>query len=121
MSFKKIILLIVILTSGFFVYDFFFKKEKTEYKETEKVEQISGTEVVYTNSENGQTLKVLYDNEKNVASIYSGEPDEIILNATTSASGAKYENLERGIILWNKEKEISLYLNDSLIFIGVEQ
>lgn len=121
MSFKKIILLIIILVSGFFVYDFFFKKEKAEYKETEKVEQISGSEILYANSENNQTLKVLYNNEKNTASIYSGEPDEVILSATTSASGVKYENLERGIVLWNKEKEVSLYLNDSLIFIGVEQ
>jgi membrane-bound inhibitor of C-type lysozyme len=121
MSFKKIILLIIILISGFFVYDFFFKKEKVEYKEVENIEQVKGTEVTYTNSENGQTLKVLYDNEKDVVSIYSGEPDEIIMSATTSASGAKYENLERGIVLWNKEKEVSLYLNDSLIFSGVEQ
>jgi membrane-bound inhibitor of C-type lysozyme len=120
MNFKKVILLIIVLVSGFFAYDFFFKKEKVEYKETEKVEQISGSEILYTNSENNQNLRVLYDNEKNTASIYSGEPDEIILNATTSASGAKYENLERGIVLWNKEKEVSLYLNESLIFSGVE-
>ena len=120
MSFKKIILLIVILVSGFFVYDLFFKKEKVEYKEVENTEQISGSEILYTNSENNQILKVLYDNDKNIASIYSGEPDEVILSATTSASGAKYENLERGIVLWNKEKEVSLYLNESLIFSGVE-
>ena len=85
----------------------------------EKFNQIIGEAYIYINPSTKQELKVYYNESDNTATLYPNENNQVIFNSTTSGSGARYTNDEQGLILWNKGDEISLYLNDSLIFNGI--
>ena len=105
----------VLLIAGFYFSD--KNENKIGDKDSEELTE-NDIETIYQSYENGQELKVIYNNQNNTAKIYAGEPDEIVFTLTTSASGAKYENTERGTVLWSKGDDVVLYLNESPIFIG---
>lgn len=118
MNIKKTLILIVVLVSIFLGALYFSKEPASIQNNATNVVQDTGKEVLYVDNQNNQQLKVVYY-ENNTAAIYAGDVNEVTFTATTSASGARYENAEQGLILWNKGNEVSLYLNDSLIFSGI--
>jgi len=119
MKIKKTIILfvtlvIILLTALYFAKAPVQSPVVLENDNSQVVENI----YTYTNLENGQQLKVSYDNTNNTATIYPDGLDKVVFNATTTGSGARYSNDEQGLILWNKGDEVSLFLRDSLIFTG---
>lgn len=118
MKIKKIIILIAVLFIVLLAALYFSKKPvQPPIVVEDQNDQIVGNVYTYTNSENGQELKVSYDNTNNTATIYPEGLEKVVFNATTTGSGARYVN-EQGLILWNKGDDVSLFLNDSLIFTG---
>jgi len=117
MSFRKILILILVVGIIFFAALSFSKKPASLETESAKPEEVSGKEIIYTDAQSNQQLKVFYYNDNRIA-LYKDESGEVVLTATTTGSGAGYENFEQGLLLWNKDTEVSLYLNDSLIFLG---
>jgi len=121
MSIKKIILLIIVLlVVGFLCVRFIKTPVESPIIEEQKEQNILKV-INYINPENDQKLEVSYDKVNNVAMIYPNTEGQVVFNATTSASGVKYINDKQDLVLWNKGDEISLYLNDSLIFNGFEE
>jgi membrane-bound inhibitor of C-type lysozyme len=119
MNLKKILILVIVLI-GIFVAVLYFSKEPiSNSNETINVVENLGREVTYIDNENSQQLKVIYY-DNNTAVIYPNDVNEVVFNATTSESGTRYANSQQGLMIWNNENEISLYLNDSIIFSGTE-
>jgi heat shock protein HslJ/membrane-bound inhibitor of C-type lysozyme len=118
MKIKKTIILIFVLIIVLLAALYFSKTPVQSPIVEDENNQIVGDIYTYTNSDDGQQLKVSYDNTNNTAIIYPDGVNKIVFNATTTGSGARYANDEQGLILWNKGDDVSLYLNDSLIFTG---
>jgi membrane-bound inhibitor of C-type lysozyme len=119
MKIKKTIILIALLTIVFSAALYFSKKPaQSPVVDQENNSQVVGEIYTYVNASTSQELKVSYDNTNNTAIIYPNEVNKVVFNATTTGSGARYSNDEQGLILWNKGDDVSLYLNDSLIFTG---
>lgn len=120
MNIKKTVIIIIVLVALLFVGLSFIKKPINSPETNIKEEETVGIEVVYIDNINNQQLKVVYNNTLNTATIYPNENNQVVFTATTSGSGARYENSNQGLILWNKGYDVSLYLNDSLIFTGTD-
>lgn len=122
MTIRKTIILIFVLIIILLAALYFTKipVQSPTIGET-NTKQIVGDIYTYTATSTGEQLKVSYDNTNDTATIYPDEINTVVFNATTTGSGARYANAEKGLILWNKGNDISLYLNDSLIFTGTTE
>lgn len=122
MKLKKLVVLIIFLLVILAVALYFAKTptQSPVLNQPNNIEVI-GQIYVYTNASTSEQLKISYNNTNNTAIIYPDEVNRVVFNATTTGSGARYTNDEQGLILWNKGNEISLYLNDSLIFTGTTE
>ena len=120
MNLKKIIILILALIVLLIAAFYFSNKNDNRINNSEGKYELAQNEIetIYQSYENDQELIVVYNNQNDTAKLYSGEADEIVFTLTVSASGAKYENNERGIVLWSKGDDVVLYLNESPIFVG---
>ena len=117
-SFKKAILLGAV-SIGILVIGLYFSKVPVQSPTIpEETNQVVGEVFTYKNLETNQQLKVSYDNNSDTATIYPNEINQVVFKATTTGSGARYANDEQHLILWNKGDDVSLYLSDSLIFMG---
>ncbi|HEY1037111.1 MAG TPA: META domain-containing protein [Candidatus Paceibacterota bacterium] len=74
---------------------------------------------LFTNAQTKKSVLVAFDNAKQTATMKMDGADDIVLNQTMSASGARYENASLGLVLWNKGNEITVYEKDVIIFTGV--
>lgn len=120
MNIKKTFIIIIFLFLLLVLGLLFIKKPVSAPQSDIKKDEVIGIEVIYIDNTNNQQLKVVYNNTLNTATIYPNETNQVVFNATTSGSGARYENLKQGLILWNKGDDVSLYLNDSPIFTGTD-
>jgi len=120
MKIKKLIfqILLLLVVLGVALYFAKIPVQSPVLDEQNNIEVV-GEIYTYTNASTSQQLKVSYDNTNDTATIYPDEMNRVVFNATTTGSGARYANDEQGLILWNKGDEVSLYLNDSLIFTGI--
>lgn len=90
-------------------------------------EQLPTTYEETYRSENNEVATVQYDNANSRAyvthhsSVFAYSFDAVELVATTSESGAKYENTELSLMLLEKSGDITLYENGVLIFESVPQ
>lgn len=73
---------------------------------------------VFTNQETQESITVSFDTERDTATMKSEEYGTVKFNQTISASGARYEDPDTGMILWNKGNEITLYQGDTVLFTG---
>jgi membrane-bound inhibitor of C-type lysozyme len=82
-------------------------------------EEITSTNAVYI-SEMGDEAHVDYfsDDTALLTIIGNDEYKDIQFTHATSASGARYENIDKGLILWEKEPELTIYKNDEQLFFG---
>jgi len=117
-SFKKAIFLAVVLIGILIIIVYFSKVPVQSPTISEETNQIIGEVFIYKNLETNQQLKVSYDKTNDTATIYPEDINKVVFKATTTGSGARYANDEQHLILWNKGDDISLYLSDSLIFVG---
>lgn len=118
---KQLILVVLLLVILAIVLYFSKKPAQSPVVDQQNNIQVVGEIYTYTNASTSQELRVSYDNTNNTAIIYPDEVNRVVFNATTTGSGARYTNDEQGLILWNKGDELSLYLNDSLIFTGTTE
>ncbi|HRN69968.1 MAG TPA: MliC family protein [Candidatus Woesebacteria bacterium] len=75
----------------------------------------------FTNVESGETITVTFNNENNTAILNSQDYKDLVFKQTISASGARYENIDTGLILWNKGNDISLMKGEEVLFTGTTQ
>lgn len=52
------------------------------------------------------------------ATLANSEYDALVLTPVSAASGARYENSDTGITLWNKGDEVTVYKDDVVTFVG---
>jgi len=116
MNIKKTIILILVLLAALLAGLYFLNKEKNVEENQDAKKEEAKNILVYIDKNSGEPMQVSFT--ENTATIYVDEYSTIDFTATTSASGAKYENAD-GFVLWNKGDEVSLYLNDSVFFEGV--
>src|SRR5690606_2371027 len=76
------------------------------------------SEIGYFNEEGTDDILVFYDRQENTALLYSSRMAGVVLDQVPSASGARYENIELNLALWNKGDEVTLYRGDEIIFSG---
>jgi heat shock protein HslJ len=67
----------------------------------------------------GEATVVSFSEE--VASVNFNEFVDVPLTLVTSASGARYENTDLGLVVWNKGDEVTIYQNDEIIFMGQDE
>lgn len=66
----------------------------------------------------GASINVVFDNNTETATLSGAGYANVVFAQAISASGARYENEELGLVLWNKGNDITLYQNDEPIFTG---
>jgi heat shock protein HslJ/membrane-bound inhibitor of C-type lysozyme len=80
--------------------------------------KITSTDVLYI-SEMGDEARVSYNsNNTATVTIIGSEYKDILLEQAISGSGAKYENLEQNIELWEKGEGVVIYKGDEKLFLG---
>lgn len=71
-----------------------------------------GEPIVFV-AEDGAPVVVSFDAEGGTALLHSGLGyTNVRLTQTAAASGARYENTELGLVVWNKGNEVTVYVND---------
>lgn len=74
------------------------------------------TLVSFLSSETGEAIEVKF---QGMVAVLNGLTFEnLVLNETRSASGARYENAATGVALWNKGNDVILYQGEDVIFKG---
>ncbi len=100
-------ILVVVLGLGVIVAYYGFGQSSAERNNRTIVEYVSPT---------GEVRRVTYIGDS-VAQMQS-EDENIPFAITVSASGARYENVDRQLILWNKGTELVLYQGEEILFKG---
>ena len=95
---------------------------------TAYLHQRAGSEQATTNtitadfvSDSGESIHVVFDNASDVAILTGAGFDNVTLPRAISGSGARYENTDLGLVLWNKGNDITLTDHDTLVFSGTEK
>jgi heat shock protein HslJ len=68
------------------------------------------------------------DGTENLSASFAGEQvlvngqgmERVVLRQVVAASGARYENADGSIVLWNKGNEVTLYQNGAQTFVGTD-
>ncbi len=85
---------------------------------TASPEEITATSASYI-SEKGQEAVVSYYSNKTASlDLIGTQYKNVMFNIAISASGARYENKELGLVLWEKAPNLSITNGDQLIFSG---
>lgn len=80
--------------------------------------EITSTSTSYASSE-GKTIFVSYNSDMSATlRVPDTQYQDILLQNTISASGARYENIERGLVLWEKAPDITITQDEKVIFKG---
>lgn len=86
---------------------------------SEKQTQNPTIEAEFRNAQSGQSITVSFDNNAQTATLNGLGYENLVFNQAISASGARYVNENRGLVLWNKGDDITLYdAEDNPIFTG---
>lgn len=94
-------------------------EESKDYNQVELNDKnITKAEASYVSSKNEQANVTYYSDDTAVLNSLGSGYKNISFKVATSASGARYENRELNLVLWEKAPEINIYKNDSLIFSG---
>lgn len=83
-----------------------------------KPQEITSTQAQYV-SETGDEAHVnYYSNNTASLTLIGSEYKDIQFTHATSASGARYENTDLGLILWEKAPDLTIYKDEEPIFSG---
>lgn len=111
-----LIAIVIIIIAGFVLYGVRSNVEKEIIQQ--ESEQVTGTSTVYF-SEGEDTANVTYySNNTATLTLSNTEYQNIPFTIGISASGARYENTEKGLVLWEKAPELTIYKDDKPIFTG---
>ncbi len=100
-------ILVVVLGLGVIVAYYGFGQSSAERNSRTTVEYVSHT---------GEMRRVTYIGDS-VAQMQS-EDESIPFTITVAASGARYENVDKQLILWNKGSEVTIYRGEEILFRG---
>ncbi len=93
-------------------------KKDAEIAQVATEEVIGESTVFYAEYDPSVTFEIIFAEE--LAKFVGSDLDGIILTQVESASGAKYENKEANVAVWNKGSQVTIYKNDIEIFTGIE-
>ena len=119
----KLIIFVILILIGIFI----FSAEKTPKSAPSVVSdnaivttgnEIKGIEASYVSDKNVEASVTYYSNKTASLDRLGTTTDRVMFDLAISASGARYENKELGLVLWEKAPEINIYKNDKLIFSG---
>lgn len=106
MSFKNIIVIIIVLL--LFIIGVWFSSGDDM--------TVEGELITYNYvTESGDSLEVIYNPKTNKVKLNGLNWSGLEFDQIVSASGARYENKNEGLVLWNKGDEISLLKDDEII------
>lgn len=111
-----LITLVIIIIGAFILYGVKadVKKEIIE----QQIQQVTSTSTTYF-SIDGKTADVTYySDDTAMLTLLNSEYQNIRFTIAVSASGARYENTEKGLVLWEKSPELTIYKDDKNIFQG---
>jgi len=66
----------------------------------------------------GNTIELSFNPESESVTVSGSGYVGLVFNQTTSASGARFENTENDLVLWNKDNEVTIYKNEEVVFVG---
>lgn len=76
------------------------------------------TPQVFTSETSGESISVVFNTEDRLAILNGAGFEGVVFIQATSASGARYVNDYKNLVLWNKGDEITLYNGESVVFSG---
>ncbi len=94
----------------------------SDFTESQKLSptEISQKSHVFKNSSNG-VVQVFFDTENETATVNADGHGDVVFTQVVSASGARYENKNLNMVLWNKGDSITLYQGEKVVFEGTKQ
>ncbi|MEN9921389.1 MAG: hypothetical protein RLZZ517_367 [Candidatus Parcubacteria bacterium] len=119
MNKTKILLItvVIIIIAGFVLYGVRTGVKKEISKE--QAEQVTATTTVYFSDTGEQQAEVIYKSDNTAILVSSNIGyQNVPFTIAMSASGARYENTEQGLVLWEKAPQLTIYKNDESIFEG---
>ncbi|PIR85834.1 hypothetical protein COU14_02160, partial [Candidatus Kaiserbacteria bacterium CG10_big_fil_rev_8_21_14_0_10_44_10] len=66
----------------------------------------------------GNSVELSFNPETESVTVSGAGYVGLVFNQITSASGARYENTENDLLLWNKDDEVTIYKEDEVVFVG---
>lgn len=84
----------------------------------EPITEITSTTASYISEMGEEAIVEYYNNDTAILNLLNTEYKNILLEIGMSASGARYENKDLGLVVWEKSPEITIYKNDQPIFSG---
>ncbi len=117
---KVIIAAVILIIVGVLLFSGSEKDKKDLNNETnsEDVSVKNIIEATFANKESSEEINVVFNNEGDTATLNGLGFSDLVFTIATSASGARYENEEEGLVLWNKGNDITLYEGEEIIFEG---
>lgn len=73
----------------------------------------------FTDPETGDSVMVSFSDNGNRALFTGLGYTEEVLEQAISASGARYVNTDESLVVWNKGDEITVFINDEIVFEGI--
>lgn len=107
----KYLLLLIVIAALVLVISSFTKNAPVDTSSDEVI-----ATALYTDA-NGQEIPAEYTDGK-VTINFNGEV--MTLNQVISGSGARYANDDESFVFWNKGDEATVYVNDAIVFEGID-
>lgn len=119
MKIKIILFAVVIILIGVFVlYGIRTSIDKESIQINVSNTEITSTSTSYVSSE-GKTISVSYNSDMSATlRIPDTQYQDVLLQSAISASGARYENAEQRLVLWEKAPDITITQDEKVIFEG---
>lgn len=112
--FKSIVLLIILLFVLEFSVNSLQKIGVLKKADDQKVEVEEAMNEYYFICSDFTEGAIIYDEPSQQAALILGE-ELIILDRAISASGSKYENLDQGLVFWEKGGQASIEINGEIV------
>ena len=121
-----IVVLVLVLAGCLFIKELVRSSDDTKNNilvDKTKVEETSTdsdfiSNTYYTEGGDSATVKY-YKNDTAELNWTKGNYSNLKLNIAISASGARYENIEHNLVVWEHAGQLAIYKNENLIFQSV--
>ena len=118
----KFSILILVLLAGIAIYIFRTNTQEDikpiEVITIETGDNITSVSAMYLSEKDKEASVTYYSNKTASLDLLGTSSEKIMFDLAISASGARYENKERGLVIWEKAPELNIYKNDKLIYTG---
>ncbi len=113
----------LVLLAGIAMYVFVTASKTEKGAELENGSFSVGNEITsvtasYFSNKNVEAIVTYYSDKSASLDLLGTSSEKIMFDLAVSASGARYENKDLGLVLWEKAPELNIYKNDKIIFSG---